>query len=327
MAKITENKQGKKNIRAKTKPEKYINPLTDFGFKHIFKDKESMLNFLNAILKIKGDIIDLTYGDTERTPHSDEERVARFDLYCTTGTGEHIIIEMQNSGQKYFKDRTIYYITSPIQEQAPKGGDKNWNYKLTPVYSVNILNFSMKDVKLLYEPQELEEPQELDKPIKKEAEYITRVQFMDIETKQIFSKKVTLAYLELPLFDLTEDQLKTDLEKWTYVLKNLPNLTDLPKILDNNVFRRVFHIAAVANLSKAERQEYNNSLKNYRDMYNSIVQRDERITSLNHEIAGYQQREAGYQQREAGYQQREATKDKIIAELRHQLDLKGMQGA
>jgi predicted transposase/invertase (TIGR01784 family) len=283
MAKITENKPKKKNIREKVKPEKYINPLTDFGFKHIFKDKESMLYFLNAILKIKGEITDLTYGDTERTPHSDEERVARFDLYCTLDTGEHIIIEMQNGGQKYFKDRTIYYITSPIQEQAPKGGDKNWNYKLTPVYSVNILNFKMKDVKLLYEQQELEEmqelhePQELDNPIKKEAQYITRVQFMDIETKQIFSKKVTLMYLELPVFDLEEDQLQTDLEKWTYILKNLPNLTDLPKILDNNVFRRVFHIAAVANLSKQERQEYNNSLKNYIDMYNSISQRDEKI--------------------------------------------------
>jgi hypothetical protein len=171
----------------------------------------------------------------------------------------------------------------------------------------------MKDVKMLYEPLELDEPQEVDNTIKKEAEYITCAQFMDIETKQIFSKKITLTYLELPLFDLKEEQLQTDLEKWTYVLKNLPNLTDLPKILDNKIFRKVFTMAEVAKLSKEERQEYINSLKNYRDMYNSIVQRDERITNLTQENLGYQQREVGYQQREVGfrqeivgYQQREA---------------------
>jgi hypothetical protein len=244
---------------------------------------------------------------------------------------------MQNSSQKYFIDRTIYYITFPIQEQAPKG-EKNWNYMLTPVYSVNILNFSMKDLKLL-EP-ELEYPQMPDKTIEKEVKYLTYAQLMDIETKQIFSKKITFAYLELPLFDLKEEQLQTDLEKWTYVLKNLPNLTDLPKILDNKIFRRVFIMAEYANLPKEKKQEYNNSLKNYRDMYNSIAQRDEAIAqrdvALNfmkqrevgfrQEIVGYQQREAGYQQREAGFQQREAgfrqenaDLKQTIAELQRQL--------
>jgi formylglycine-generating enzyme required for sulfatase activity len=43
---------------------------------------------------------------------------------------------MQNSSQDFFKDRTIYYLTFPIQAQAPKG-KKSWNYMLTPVYSVN----------------------------------------------------------------------------------------------------------------------------------------------------------------------------------------------
>jgi hypothetical protein len=178
----------------------------------------------------------------------------------------------------------------------------------------------MQDIKLL--EIESNEPQEQYKKIIKKAKYITYAQFMDIETKQLFSKKVTLAYLELPVFKLKEEQLQTDLEKWTYVLKNLPKLTVLPKILNNKIFRRVFTMAEYANLSKEERQEYNNSIKNYRDMNNSISQRDEAINYLKQREVGYQQEIIGFRQREAGYQQREAGYQQKIAELERQLSKK-----
>jgi predicted transposase/invertase (TIGR01784 family) len=327
MAKVMKREVEKNKIRKRVKPEKYINPLTDFGFKYIFKDKETMINFLNSILRIEDKIIDLDYGDTERTPYSDEERIARFDLYCKTDTGKHIIIEMQNGSQKYFIDRTIYYITDPIRGQAPKGGDKDWDYMLTPVYSVNILNFRIKDVELL--APELNSLQKPEKRNKKKMKYLTYVQLMDVDTQQVFSNKVTLVYLELPLFKLKEEQLQTDLEKWMYVLKNLPKLTDLPKILDGRVFRRVFNMAEYANLPKEQKDEYDNSLKNYRDMYNSISQRDERIheqeriiflrdntiADLNQEKAEMRQREAEMQKREAVLQQENAETQKKNAEL------------
>ena len=38
---------------------RYIDLRTDFGFKHIFGDKEFLMNFLNAVLKIEGGIVDL----------------------------------------------------------------------------------------------------------------------------------------------------------------------------------------------------------------------------------------------------------------------------
>ena len=41
--------------------------------------------------------------------------------------GEKILIEMQRGEQQFFKDRSIYYATYPIREQAIKG--EIWNYE------------------------------------------------------------------------------------------------------------------------------------------------------------------------------------------------------
>ena len=41
-------------VRKKRNTAKYINPLTDFGFKYIFGDKASLLAFLNAIQDTAG---------------------------------------------------------------------------------------------------------------------------------------------------------------------------------------------------------------------------------------------------------------------------------
>jgi len=45
---------------------------------------------------------------------------------------------MQKAKQNYFKDRSIYYSTFPIQNQAQKGG---WDFELKSVYTVGILDF------------------------------------------------------------------------------------------------------------------------------------------------------------------------------------------
>ena len=299
--KANDGKSGdKKNVRNKRESSKYINPLTDFGFKHIFGAKASMLDFLNAVLNIEGGIADLTYDNTEKIAHADEDRTARYDLHCTTGTGERVIIEMQNQSQYFFRDRMLYYATFPIQEQAPKG--KDWDFKLNPVYSVNITNFRMNRTET----------------VNTEEKYCSYFQLMNTDTKEIFSDKLIFVVLELPLFDKTEDELQTGMDKWMFVLKNLPKLNDLPAGFRNEVFEQLFHTAEIAKLSASDRKEYYRSLKSYRDMNNYITQRDRKIAEQRNIIIGYQQREVEHQQQVA-------TKDKIIAELRQQLSLKDSQ--
>lgn len=115
---------------------KYINPFTDFGFKKLFGtefNKELLVDFLNQVLGEREQVRDLTYLNTEKGGRTERDRKAVFDLYCENEQGEKFIIELQNVYQQFFKDRSIYYATFPLQEQASKG--REWDYCLKAVYT------------------------------------------------------------------------------------------------------------------------------------------------------------------------------------------------
>ena len=106
---------------------KFINPFTDYGFKKIFGQevsKELLIEFLNDLLEGERVITDLTFLNNEQLPIYPGERIAIYDIFCTTDTGEKIIVEMQNRSQVYFKERALYYLSHAIvrQELNKKGG-------------------------------------------------------------------------------------------------------------------------------------------------------------------------------------------------------------
>ena len=92
----------RKSANAKAPKDRYIDLRTDFGFKHIFGDREFLLYFLNAVLKIEGGIVDLHYDNTEKPGLFKGDRTTIFDLYCKTKAGESILIEMQNARQECY---------------------------------------------------------------------------------------------------------------------------------------------------------------------------------------------------------------------------------
>jgi DNA repair ATPase RecN len=77
-------------------------------------------------------------------------------------------------------------------------------------------------------------------------------------------------YLEMPNFTKTEDELETTYDKWLYILKNLPNLDKRPTKFQEKVFERLFEAAEIAKFSPEEKEEYQESLKSYRDLKNVI---------------------------------------------------------
>ena len=122
---------------------RYINPYTDFGFKKLFgteMNKDLLISFLNALFNGREqEITDVEYLNAEHLGEGYGDRRAVFDVYCKTADGSRFIVEMQKAEQEYFKDRSIYYSTFAIREQAVKG--KEWNYHLDDVYTVGVLNF------------------------------------------------------------------------------------------------------------------------------------------------------------------------------------------
>jgi predicted transposase/invertase (TIGR01784 family) len=234
--------------------EKYLNPFTDYGFKRLFGEepnKDLLLDFLNELLReTEGEIKEISYLPNERLPISKDERKAIFDLYCTNEKGEKFIVELQKTKQKYFKDRTLYYSTFPIQEQAIVG--QNWTFELKNVYTIAILDFIFD--------HDLAEP---DK-------YRYDVKLSDIETNKVFYDKLTFIYFEMPKFNKTESQLVTKFDKWLFVLRNLNKLDRIPVELKEGIFLKLFKTAEIAKLDTNEFKQYQESLNAYRDIKNSV---------------------------------------------------------
>ena len=260
------------NVPSDEKMSRYISLLTDFGFKRIFGEeanKDLLIDFLNAVLNIDGGIKKLEYGNPEKQGRVKTDAKAIFDLYCTTGKGERIIIEMQKLPQKYYKDRALYYSTFPIQEQGEKR--KRWNFMLHPVFSVNIVNFILD--------------KDADIP---EDEYISYIELRYRNRNRIFYDKLSFVFLELPRFTKSINELQTNVERWMYVLRYMHQLDDIPAtLLRNRIFKKLFEKAEIANMTKQEITAYNHSLKRARDMDMAkieIRERDKTIAIMSKEI-------------------------------------------
>ena len=239
--------------------ERYISLLTDFGFKRIFgtdPNKDLLIDFLNSLFDGEQVVKDVTYLNSEHVGDVHSERKAIFDVYCENEKGEKFIVEMQNASQQYFKDRSLYYATFPIREQAQKGG--LWNYELKHVYVVALLNYDMT------EPSFAKDTINHD------------IGLLDKQTHKVFNDKLTFKYVEISKFDKSIEELKSNYDKWIYVLQNLSRLDRQPTYLQTAVFTRLFKQAEIAGFTRTELREYEDSLKAFRDMKNSLDNAEEK---------------------------------------------------
>lgn len=175
-------------------------------------------------------------------------RKAIFDIYCENERGEKFIVELHTSTalsvakakQNFFKDRTVFYSTFPIREQAKRA---ECNFELKAVYTITILDFVFEE----------------DKTEKQKFRY--DVKLTDIETKKVFYDKLTFIYLEMPKFNKTLEELETRFDKWLYVLKNLNRLDSVPDKLREKIFDQLFETAEIAKFTPEQMQSYEDSLK------------------------------------------------------------------
>ena len=232
--------------------ERYINPYTDFGFKKLFGtelNKELLISFLNALFAGREEVVDIKYLNAEHLGTYSGERRAIFDVYCENQKGEKFIVEMQNVYQQFYKDRSVYYATFPIREQAQRG---DWDFELKRVYTIGILNFVFPDDEY------------------SEECFHHEIRLMDVEDKHVFFDKLAFFYLEMPKFNKTEEQLENMFDKWLFVLRNLSRLMERPAALQERVFTRLFEQAEIASYTAEEQREYEDSIKAYRDINNAI---------------------------------------------------------
>ena len=230
--------------------DKYISLLTDFGFKRVFgtePNKDLLIDFLNTLLPAHHQIQDLSFKNNENLGNTLIDRKAIFDIYCQAENGERLIVEIQKAKQNFFKDRSVYYATFPIQEQALKG---EWDFELSPVYTIGILDFVFDD--------------------HKHDETIVHIVELKDQHCNVFYEKLKFIYIELPKFTKSVHELESHRDKWLFLLKHLAELTDRPNLLQDSIFSQLFDVAEIANFSRVDQDSYKNSLKYYRDMNNVV---------------------------------------------------------
>jgi predicted transposase/invertase (TIGR01784 family) len=230
--------------------DKYISLLTDFGFKRVFgtePNKAILIDFLNTLLPAHHQIQDLTFKNNENLGNTPIDRKAIFDIYCQAASGDRFIVEIQKAKQNFFKDRSVYYSTFPIQEQALKG---EWDFELAAVYTVGVLDFIFDD--------------------HRHEDTILHIVELKNQHCEVFYEKLKFIYIELPKFTKSLDELETHFDKWLFLLKHLAELTDRPQPLQEGVFNELFDVAEIARFSRVEQDTYESSLKYYRDMNNVV---------------------------------------------------------
>ncbi|MEM6297961.1 MAG: Rpn family recombination-promoting nuclease/putative transposase, partial [Bacteroidota bacterium] len=231
--------------------DRYINLFTDYGFKKLFGEepnKDLLIAFLNDLLRKDVKIEELTYLKNERLGREERERRAVYDLYCTNEKGEKFIIEIQRVKQEFFKDRSVFYSSFAIQDQARKG--KDWKYEMKGVYTIAMLDF------------------EFDDTDKNEFEHY--VQLVNTRTNKVFYDKLTYVYFEIPKFNKPLSDLKTNYDRWLFAFKNLHKLDQMPKELEQGIFKKLFDLAEIARMDFTERSVYEDSLKDYRDLKSAL---------------------------------------------------------
>jgi predicted transposase/invertase (TIGR01784 family) len=257
---------------------KYIDPFTDFGFKWIFgteENKQLLISFLNDLLELEYKIVDVTYRNLEKLGLNIIDRKAVFDIFCTDEKNNHFIVELQRGHQKYFKDRSIFYTSFPIQDMSKRG---DWDYYLQKIYFVGILEFTFDDMRKEQSRQKISTKKE-------DKTYLTKVQLCDVDTKDVFYDKLTYIYIEMPKFKKSEQELANHLEKWLFFLNNVEDLSNLPKTFKNDeVLESAFDVAEFLALDEDKRFSYQRDLKARLDYKNVMDYAKEMATKKGLEI-------------------------------------------
>ena len=226
---------------------KYIDLRCDFGFKYCMSDPIIMRSFLNAILEGDEDTItSVQFENVEEPRRGKNRRGVIFDMLCTTEKGDTILVEMQNSYQKYFKTRANFYIFNLMGRKIERGLVwKDMKQDISKIIGIFILADGLAG---------------LDKVITRTAE-------CDLDTDEIFWDRHRKYFISLPKFELDVNDITTK-SIWINSFKNLGRMDRIDKSVYDRAdegLLRLLEKAKVAALSDEEYLRYEASMKYLED--------------------------------------------------------------
>lgn len=136
-------KQDKNNLAKYRRLFKYAYLLSDSIFKIVFaedKTHEKLISLVNAMLGLEGGkaIREISL-DMQEFPGVFDKKTCILDIIGTTESGEKVLVEVQQKGDYFFRDRVEYYVARVIENQV----HKNEKYELPQIYFLGLLDFEL----------------------------------------------------------------------------------------------------------------------------------------------------------------------------------------
>lgn len=243
----------------------------DVVFKDFFGDKnnkEILESFINSVLGFQGDdLIEIEEFLDPRKMRVEIGKPSTFvDLSVKSKGGERYIIEMQTYNHEGFDKRLLYYLGkdyteqldySKIDIQEPRKGKKTINYHDLPkVHVIAVVDFHRchrTQDGILNGNQVMET-------------YCFKPEFSSSNDHLFDQWKATI--LDLKKFeDKPLEELKTDRDKWFYLLKNASVIREkeVHSLKKQPIFRRALERLERISSDPATRKEYEASINDHRD--------------------------------------------------------------
>lgn len=216
----------------------FINLQTDFGFKRLFGSKERsgiLLRFINALFEGRMVITHIEFHDKEILPADADGKKIVYDVYCTTDTDHHFILEMQQYDTPNFSKRILFYTAQAIVSQGRRGV----NYGIQPVYTVIITGFNLRRLS----------PRLVNEVVLKER-----------DTNEVYSEDLVLSFISLDQVKSRWTDCDTELERILFLIKNMHTMDKNSDAYRSKEYSELFDASETSSLVAEEMVAYSQSL-------------------------------------------------------------------
>lgn len=181
----------------------FIPLVSDYGFKVVFGNERNSLflrRALQALIQSEVPIQEVSFDKNTFDAVVKDSRGGIYDLACVDKNGTHFIVEMQVSDAPYFFQRMKFYAFHKFNSLVQRG---NFDYnRLDRIYCIGILANN----------------------IFPNAAYHT-VGTIRSAGGELLDDQITYVTVELDKFQLSADEVKSDLEKLVYTMKMIHTTT------------------------------------------------------------------------------------------------------
>lgn len=225
---------------------KFVDVTNDIAFRKIFGNdnkKKSLVSFLNAVIDLPENdrVVDVEIINPYQLSKLSSGKTTIVDIKAKDEKGNIFIVKMQIAEFDFFHKRILYYTSQSYAGQIDKGVEYS---KLKPVYFIGILEFEIGN----------------------NSNYFSRHKVLDVETNEQVIQDVEFNFIELPKFTKAIEQLETNVDQWTYFIKNAENLSVIPLNVTDEGLKEAYTEADKQNWTKLELEDYERA---------SIKERDE----------------------------------------------------